>query len=103
MDASVVDGDDSDSTRLLVDPSSAPSNSGKFKNKNEKGSYFVSFVLSYVICQLEGVVLSFFLFCFVIIISSTIIILYSCLLSHHERRVYVCLSEECECERGEQV
>ena len=76
MDASVVDGDDSDSTRLLVDPSSAPSNSGKFKNKKETASYFVSFVLSYVICQLEGVVLSFFFFCFVSLLLLVVLLLF---------------------------
>jgi len=48
VDASVdcVDGDDSDSTRLLVDPSSAPSNSGKFKNKKEQP--LISYRLSQV-------------------------------------------------------
>jgi hypothetical protein len=54
VDAS-VDGDDSDSTRLLVDPSSAPSDSSKFYlfKKKEKQMYFFFHiaVLSYVICQ----------------------------------------------------
>lgn len=35
MDVS-VDGDDSDSTRLLVDSTSAPSDSGKLLNRKEQ-------------------------------------------------------------------